>query len=66
MQRILHPRADAAHLLAISIRKLDNLVREHVIKSIKIGKRTLIPHTELQRFARRGTGAKQTGGGNGR
>jgi excisionase family DNA binding protein len=50
--RILHPRSEAAHLLAISVRKLDQLVREQAIRIVKIGRRTLVPHAELERFAR--------------
>jgi excisionase family DNA binding protein len=59
MENILHGRADAARLLAISLRKLDRLVQEKHIRTIKIGKRTLIPHVELEKFARHGTGSTQ-------
>lgn len=56
MLRILHPRQDAARLLAISIRKLDHLIKTKQINFIKIGKRTLIAQAELEKFALRGTG----------
>jgi hypothetical protein len=63
MERILHTRRYAADLLAISLRKLDQLVEGQLIKIVKIGRRTLVPHSELVRFARRGTGkARQHGG----
>jgi excisionase family DNA binding protein len=55
MPRILHGRPDAAHLLAISLRKLDQLIGAQAIKVVKIGKRTLIPHSELERFANQNT-----------
>jgi excisionase family DNA binding protein len=58
MERILHARPDAANLLAISLRKLDQLIRTQSIKVVKIGKRTLIPHAELENFADQNTGAK--------
>jgi excisionase family DNA binding protein len=59
--RILHPRSDAAHLLAISLRKLDQLVREQAIKIVKIGRRTLVPQAELERFAKLNTSENLNG-----
>jgi len=64
MQRILHARPDAAHLLAISLRKLDHLIQTKALRTIKIGKRTLVPRAELERFAKCGT-AKRNGGHHG-
>ena len=67
MERILHPRPDAANLLAISLRKLDQLIHARAIKVVKIGKRTLIPQAELKSFAHQNTGAKpRTGGRDGK
>ena len=43
----LHARPDAAHLLSISIRKLDQLMKTKMSWGVKVGKRTLIPHAEL-------------------
>jgi hypothetical protein len=60
--RILHPRADAAYRLAISLRMLDALISTNQIKTVKIGRRRFVPAGELEAFARRGTSAKQTGG----
>lgn len=64
MTRILIARPDAAHLLSISLRKLDQLIQTHAIKIVKIGKRTLIPQVELENFAGENTNPKppQTGG----
>lgn len=62
MTRILLARPDAAHLLSISLRKLDQLVKTKMLRGVKVGKRTLIPHAELERFARCGTAIKQSGG----
>lgn len=53
--RMLCARADAAYRLAISLRKLDTLISAKKIRVVKIGRRTLIPVTELNRFASRGT-----------
>jgi excisionase family DNA binding protein len=57
-ERILHPRPDAANQLAISLRKLDQLIAEKSIKAVKIGRRTLVPHRELLEFAKRVSGTK--------
>ncbi len=62
MPRILHPRPDAANLLAISLRKLDQLIKARAIKVVRIGKRTLIPQAELESFANRNTGQFGKGG----
>ncbi len=55
MERILHPRLDSADLLGISLRKLDGLLKDGSLRAVKIGKRTLIPHSELLRLAKSGT-----------
>jgi len=52
-QRILLPRRDAADSLSISLRKLDSLVREKLIGTVRIGRRRLIAHAELVKFAER-------------
>jgi len=48
--KILHSRPEAASLLCISLRKLDELIGMRVIASMKIGKRTLIPRSVLEGF----------------
>ena len=58
MERILHPRLDSAHLLGISLRKLDGLLKDGSLRAVKIGKRTLVAHAELLRFAKNGTKSK--------
>jgi hypothetical protein len=58
MKRILHPRRDVADGLAISLRKLDQLVNEKLIKVVKIGRKIFVSDAGLQRFARRGTGGR--------
>jgi len=52
-QRILLPRRDAADSLSISLRKLDSLIRDRVIATVRIGRRRLIAHSELMKFAER-------------
>jgi excisionase family DNA binding protein len=66
MIRILHPRPDAANLLAISLRKLDQLIKARIISVVKIGKRTLISQAELESFADRNTTQLGKGGRDGK
>jgi len=47
------------------LRKLDQLVREQAIKIVKIGRRTLVSHAELERFAKRSTSENLDGGPHG-
>jgi excisionase family DNA binding protein len=49
--RLLYPRKDAAFQLGISVRSLDYLISNKKINFRKIGKRVLIHHKELERFA---------------
>ncbi len=51
--RILCSKREAAAALAISIRTLETLISLGEIKSVRVGKRRLIPRSELERFARR-------------
>jgi excisionase family DNA binding protein len=66
MTRILHARSDAADLLAISLRKLDQLIKARTISVVKIGKRTLISQAELESFADRNTAQLGKGGRDGK
>ena len=58
--KILLSRKDAAEAISVSLRKLDYLVANAVLKAIKLGKRTLIPRAELEKLAKTGCG-KTTG-----
>lgn len=49
--RLLYPRKDAAFQLGISVRSLDYLISNKKINFRKIGKRVLIHHKDLERFA---------------
>lgn len=50
--RILYDRKSAARALSISIRALDYLLQRGEFTTRRIGKKVLIPHAELIRFAR--------------
>jgi len=47
---LLNPIADTCHRLGIKRTKLYQLISDQKIRPIKIGKRTLIPESELQRY----------------
>lgn len=50
--RLLYSRRDAAYQLSISVRSLDYLIATREIAVRRNGKRILIPHGELVRYAR--------------
>ena len=50
--RLLYDRKHAAQMLSISVRSLDYLISNKKLQTRRIGKRILISHGELVRFAR--------------
>ena len=52
VQKLLYDRKSAAHALSISVRSLDYLVANKQLRFRKAGRKVLIPHSELVRFAR--------------
>jgi hypothetical protein len=48
---ILLSRRDGAQLLGISLRSLDYAIARGLIRTRKIGRRVMVPRTELLRFA---------------
>lgn len=60
MEQILVSRQDAARALSISVRSLDYLIAEGKVPVRKLGRRTLIPRSALERFARSPETAKGT------
>ncbi len=52
---LLENRNDAAKLLGISLRKLDYLVADKKLKTVRIGKAVRIPRRALEEFIRRNT-----------
>jgi excisionase family DNA binding protein len=51
--KLLLRRGEAAEFLSISVRAVDYLLANGQLTFRRIGSRTLIPLTELRRFARR-------------
>ena len=58
MEKLLHPRQEAAQLLSVSLRKVDLLIASKALKTVRVGRRNLVAHSELERFARTGTSGK--------
>lgn len=52
MDRLLYDRKEAARQLSISVRSLDYLIAAKKLDTRRIGKKVLIPHHSLMRFAR--------------
>jgi hypothetical protein len=50
--RLLYPKVEAGILLGVSARSVDYLISAGRLKTVRIGKRNLIPADELRRFAR--------------
>ena len=50
-QRLLYDKPTAAEMLSISLRALNYLLSRQEIRFRRIGRRVLIPHAELVRFA---------------
>jgi len=55
MEKLLHPRLEAAQLLSVSLRKIDELIATKKLKTIRVGRRNMVAHSELTRFALKGT-----------
>ena len=49
--RLLYDRKEAARQLSISVRSLDYLIAGGQLETRRIGKKVLIPHGSLSRFA---------------
>ena len=61
MTRLLHPTAEGAALIGVGRSTLYELIKSGEIKTVKIGRRTLIPHDELVRFVSTLTGGAASG-----
>lgn len=53
IEKLLYDRRGAATALSISVRSLDYLIASKRLGTRRIGKKVLIPRSELNRFARR-------------
>jgi len=51
-ERILISKREAAEILSVSVRTIDNLIVQEKIPTRKIGRRVLIPRDLLERFVK--------------
>ncbi len=49
---LLHRRINVAQRLGISVRLLDSLLAERVLKSVKVGRRRLVSEEAIQNYIR--------------
>lgn len=52
-ENLLEKRNDAARMMGISLRKLEQLIAEKKLKAVRIGKRVLISRRALEEFVRK-------------
>jgi len=53
MEAVLISKKEAARLLSLSLRTIDNLIARKQLAARRIGRRVLISRQELEKFARR-------------
>jgi len=53
--RLLVSKRDAASLLSVSVRTIENLIAAKRLVARKLGRRTLIPRSAIEQLARRDT-----------
>lgn len=49
--RLLYDRKNAALQLSISVRSLDYLIAQKRIRTVRKGKKVMVPHADLVRYA---------------
>ena len=55
MDKLLMSKKEAAQILGISVRTLENILKRKLLISRKLGRRRMIPASALAQFARRDT-----------
>ncbi len=65
MDKILCSKREAAEILGVSVRTIENLVSRKLLASRKIGRRRMIPYQLCVQFARRDTPVITGNDGNG-
>ena len=59
-ERLLWSKREAAAALGISVRTLEMLIALQELRSVRVGRRRMIPAIELERFARRDHATRPT------
>jgi excisionase family DNA binding protein len=60
--KLYYSRQESAYLLSVSIRTIDHKVASKELRAKRIGRRILIPRTELERFIRNDHSGRPTTG----
>jgi excisionase family DNA binding protein len=55
MDKQLVSKKQTADVLGCSVRTIENLIAQGQLKSIRLGKRRMIPYSEVMRIAKQGT-----------
>ena len=55
MEKILCSKKEAADILGVSVRTIENLISRRLLISRQIGKRRMVPYAACVQFARRDT-----------
>ncbi len=61
MEQLLIGRREAAEAMGICLRTLDYMIARGQLAARQIGRRVLIPRSELEKFAKRGSATKKVG-----
>ena len=52
MERLLLSKKEAANAIGVSVRTLENLLSLKELRSVRVGRRRLVPSREISRFCR--------------
>jgi excisionase family DNA binding protein len=55
MEKLLCSKREAAEILSVSVRTIENMLARKLLASRRVGRRRLIPHAALVQVARRDT-----------
>jgi excisionase family DNA binding protein len=58
-QKILFSKRDAAEMLSVSARTLDYLIAMRELEVRRVGRKVLVPRSEIERFAKRDHATKR-------
>ena len=59
IQALFYNKQESAQILRVSERTIHQLIRQKLLRAMRVGRRVLIAREELERFARQGTCKKR-------
>jgi excisionase family DNA binding protein len=54
VEKLLYSRREAAFALGLSVRSIDYMVAEKILRTIRFGRKVLIPVSDVKKAAQRG------------